>query len=302
MIELTVAAAGRLDHFLAQQLPQHSRSRLQEWIKQGLVTVDGKVAAKAGLALEGGEAVSVREGAREPLAQAVPEDIPLEILYEDAHLVAVNKPAGMTVHAGAGVHQGTLVNALLHRYQSLSNVNGDERPGIVHRLDRYTSGVILVARTDEAHRALAAQFAGRETQKVYLALVHGAMDRAAGRLDQAIARHPAQRHKMTTSAQGREALTEWRVVRAYRGFTLLEVRIHTGRTHQIRVHLSAIRHPVAGDRTYGAPVNEHAGERFFLHAASIAFRHPVSGDRLTVEAPLPAELQAWLQALTPAGA
>ena len=298
MIELPGQPGQRLDQLLAQELPQYSRSRLQDWIKQGQVTVDGET-RKASFVLRGGEAIHVHPGARRPL-KATPEAIALDVLYEDESLVAVNKPAGMTVHAGAGVHEGTLVNALLHRYQSLSLVNGDDRPGIVHRLDRFTSGVILVARTDQAHQHLAAQFAQRETDKVYLALVHGAMPAESGRVEKAIARHPVHRLKMATSEHGRYAVTDWRVVTRYGKFTLLEVKIGTGRTHQIRVHLASLRHPVAGDLTYGAPANEQAesaGGRFFLHAARITFRHPATNEPVTIEAPLPAELGTWLAAL-----
>ena len=212
-------------------------------------------------------------------------------------MVAVNKPAGMTVHAGAGVHQGTLVNALLHRFQSLSQVNGEDRPGIVHRLDRFTSGVMLVARTDEAHRHLAAQFAHRETEKYYIALVHGVMTADSGRVERPISRNLIHRFKMTTSEDGRYAITDWRVLTRYEKFTLVEVKIGTGRTHQIRVHMASLRHPVAGDTTYGAPANDEAvraGGRFFLHAARITFRHPATGESMTLAAPLPGELTEWL--------
>lgn len=295
MIEVTGQAGQRLDQLLAGELPQYSRARIQEWIKQGLVRVDAET-RKASYVLRGGEAIVVHPAARPPL-RASPEPIGLEVLYEDEALVAVNKPAGMTVHAGAGVHQGTLVNALLHRYQRLSSVNGDDRPGIVHRLDRFTSGVMLVARTDEAHRHLAAQFAGRTTEKVYLALVHGVMRGESGRVEKPIARNATQRFKMTTSERGRYAISEWRVLTRFENFTLVEVKIGTGRTHQIRVHLASLRHPVAGDTTYGAPANPLAGERFFLHAARITFQHPVTNQAMTIEAPLPAELRAWLAAL-----
>ena len=298
MIELTGQAGVRLDQFLSGELPRYSRSRLQDWIKQDLVTVDGET-RKASFVLRGGEAIVVHPGARPPL-KAAAEEIPLELLYEDDAMVAVNKPAGMTVHAGAGVHQGTLVNALLHRFQHLSQVNGEDRPGIVHRLDRFTSGVILVARTDQAHQHLAAQFANRETEKYYLALVHGAMPAESGRVERPISRNLIHRFKMTTSESGRYAITDWRVVTRYEKFTLVEVKIGTGRTHQIRVHMASLRHPVAGDATYGAPANaeaERAGGRFFLHAARITFRHPLTDIPMTIEAPRPPELQAWLAAL-----
>jgi 23S rRNA pseudouridine1911/1915/1917 synthase len=300
IFEVEAAEAGlRLDLFLHRRLPQYSRARLQEWIRQGRVRVAGRP-VKPSLVLKGTESIEV-EPAELPPLKAVPEAIPLEILYEDEDLVAVNKPAGMVVHAGAGNHTGTLVNALLHRFQTLSTLGGDLRPGIVHRLDRFTSGVMLVARTDAAHRALAAQFAGREVEKVYLALVHGRLQAEAGRIDKPIARDPQRRTRMTTRlGAGRTASTSYRVLRRWSAFSYLEVHIHTGRTHQIRTHLAAIGHPVVGDRLYGAPARI-AGlpplGRFFLHAHRISFRSPSTGGPLTIEAPLPAELEAFLEAV-----
>ncbi|HBY61021.1 MAG TPA: RluA family pseudouridine synthase [Solibacterales bacterium] len=284
----------RLDHFLQQRLPAFSRSRLQEWVKAGRVLVNG-AAAKASFTLRGGERIEVEPAAPPPL-RAEPEDLPLDVLYEDADVIAVNKPAGMVVHAGAGRHEGTLVNALLHRYGGLSESGGPLRPGIVHRLDRETSGVLLVARNDVAHRHLAAQFASRQVKKIYWALVEGSMRGEAGRIERPVVRHPEHRHRMTSRLEtGRAALTEWRVLRRWENFTFLEVRIGTGRTHQIRVHLSDNRHPVAGDRVYGAKSPPRGG-RFFLHAARITFDLP-GGGPLTVEAPLPGELEEWLAAL-----
>jgi len=215
--------------------------------------------------------------------------------------VAINKPAGMVVHAGAGCRSGTLVNALLHRFKSLSGLSGELRPGIVHRLDRYTSGVILVARHDAAHRRLAEQFAGRQVEKLYIALVHGAVKQEQGRIEKPIARDPVRRVRMTARlGRGRTALTEYRVLQRFRRFTLLEVRIGTGRTHQIRVHMAGIGHPVVGDRLYGAPAEVEgmpALGRYFLHARRIQFRKPSTGDPVTVEAPLPEELEGWLKGL-----
>ena len=206
----------------------------------------------------------------------------MEVLYEDAAVIAVNKPAGVTVHAGAGQSSGTLVNRLVHRFASLSQLGGELRPGIVHRLDKDTSGVLLVARTDAAHRALAAQFAGRSVEKTYLALVHGRVKAESGRITKPIARDPVRRTRMTARlGSGREALTEYRVRQRFEKLTLLEVRIGTGRTHQIRVHLASIGHPVAGDRLYGAP----AARRMFLHAWRIGFESPATGARVAVEAP-----------------
>ena len=207
----------------------------------------------------------------------------------------------MVVHAGAGVHSGTLVNALLHRFGGLSGVGGDLRPGIVHRLDRYTSGVLLVARNDAAHRRLAAQFSSRQVEKVYLALVHGAMKGESGRIDRPIARDPVRRTRMTARLDaGRAAWSEWRVLKRLAGFTYLEVRIGTGRTHQIRVHLSSVGHPIVGDTLYGAP-STVAGRavlgRFFLHAHRIRFRQPSTNEEVVVESPLPRELTRWMEDL-----
>ena len=291
-MKLTGEAGKRLDHFLQEHLPQFSRSRLQSWIKEGRVLVNGSV-AKASLMLHGGESVEVSPADAAPL-RAAPEDLPLEILYQDAAVIAINKPAGLVVHAGAGAESGTLVNRLVHHFAALSQVGGDLRPGIVHRLDKGTSGVLLVARNDPAHRALAAQFAGRTVEKTYLALVHGRVRNEQGRVTTPIARDPVRRIRMTARlAAGRSALTEYRVLRRFENFTYLEIRLGTGRTHQIRVHLSSIGHPVAGDKLYGAP----PAERVFLHAWRIAFSSPAADQRVTVEAPLPGDLALWLAAL-----
>jgi len=278
---------------LQEHLPSYSRSRLQAWIKDGRVLVDGG-AAKASLLLRGGEQVDVSPADLAPL-HATPEDLPIEILYEDRSVIAVNKPAGLVVHAGAGARSGTLVNRLVHHFTALSQVGGEMRPGIVHRLDRGTSGVLLVARTDQAHRALAAQFAGRTIEKIYLALVQGRMRAESGRIMTPIARDPVRRTRMTARlGHGREAITEYRVRQRFEGFTYLEVRIGTGRTHQIRAHLASIGHPVAGDRLYGAK----AAARVFLHAWRIGFSSPATSEHVTVEAPLAPELAHWLGGLT----
>ncbi len=295
-----VDAGKRLDRFLQERLPQYSRARLQAWIRAGRVKMNDS-AGKPSQALRGGERIQVEPAEPPPLA-AFAEDLPLEILYEDADVIALNKPAGMVVHAGAGHWSGTVVNALLHRFAQLSGVGGGLRPGIVHRLDRDTSGVLLVARVDAAHRALAAQFAGRSVEKVYLALVHGRLKQDRGRIDQPIRRDPVRRTRMTArpGRAGRSALTEYSVLRRWERFTLLEVRIATGRTHQIRVHLSGVGHPVVGDRLYGAPARVEglpALDRFFLHAHRVRFASPSTGRQVTVEAPLPAELQRWIEGL-----
>jgi 23S rRNA pseudouridine1911/1915/1917 synthase len=292
-------AGKRLDQMLHERLPQFSRSRIQEWIKGGRVLVDG-APGRPSRVVRGAEVIEL-EPAQPPPLHAAPEDIPLAVLYEDDDLVAVDKPAGMVVHAGAGVHSGTLVNALLHRFEALSGVGGPLRPGIVHRLDRYTSGVLLVAKNDAAHRQLAAQFSGRRVEKVYLALVHGRVLRESGRIERPIARDPVHRTRMTARlAEGRAAWSEYRVLRRFARFTFLEVRIGTGRTHQIRVHLASIGHPVAGDALYGAPARVEGAPplgRYFLHAHRIRFRRPSTGEEIVVEAPLPAALAEWMEAL-----
>lgn len=292
-------AGKRLDVFLQERMGEYSRSRLQEWIRAGRVRVDG-AAGRPSRRLRGGESVDVEPAELRPL-RAEPEEIPLRILYEDEDVIAVDKPAGMVVHAGAGAHSGTLVNALLHHFGALSQLGGELRPGIVHRLDRYTSGVLLVARSDSAHRKLAEQFAARTVEKVYLALVHGKVKGEQGRIDKPISRDPARRVRMTARrGTGRAAITEYKVVRRFGQFTLLEVRIKTGRTHQIRAHFASLGHPVAGDRVYGAPAQVEGLPplgRFFLHAYRVGFAQPASGVRVTVESPLPPELEAWMRSL-----
>jgi len=291
-------AGKRLDHALHEQLPEFSRARLQDWIRQGRVLVNG-APARPSRVLRAADRIDV-EPAELPPLRAAPEAIPLRVLYDDQDFVAIDKPAGMVVHAGAGVHSGTLVNALLGRFASLSALGGDQRPGIVHRLDRFTSGVILVAKHDAAHRALAAQFAGRQVEKTYLALVHGIVKADRGRIEKPIARDPRHRTRMTARlGKGRAAWSEYHVLRRFTGFTLLEVRIGTGRTHQIRVHLSSIGHPVAGDRLYGAPAGpgQPSPGRFFLHAHRIRFRHPSGGEPVEIVSPLPEDLTRWMEQL-----
>lgn len=299
------ACHQRLDHFLTAQLPQLSRARLQQLIRQGRASLDGKPVRRPGLRLRGGERLELDIVGRPPLAAAEPEDIPLSILYEDDDLIAVDKPAGLVVHAGAGRARGTLVNALLHRYRQLSSVGGPLRPGIVHRLDKNTSGVLLVARNDQAHRRLAEQFSRRTVEKRYLALLHGRLPRARDTISLAVARDARRRTRMTTRRrQGREAVTSYCVLESVPGFTLVEARLHTGRTHQIRVHFSALGHPVVGDTLYGAPhrlsPEGSAGlnlDRHFLHARSLRVQHPRTGEPLAVASPLPTDLIALLHAL-----
>jgi 23S rRNA pseudouridine1911/1915/1917 synthase len=302
-------AGVRLDQFLVAKLADISRARVQQLIEQELVLVDGK-AGKASLRLRGGEEIRVLGPAKVEPLRAIAQDIPLDIVYEDGDLAVINKAAGMMVHAGAGAtedarNRGTLVNALLHRFGQLSDVGGELRPGIVHRLDKETSGLIVVAKNDEAHRKLAAQFAKREVKKTYLALVHGRVTAERGTIRKSISRDSVRRVRMTTRREGgREAITHYRVERridsAFGEFTLLEVKIDTGRTHQIRVHLASIGHPVVGDTVYGAPaqVKSRTGtlalERNFLHAAALELQHPRTGEKLAFARELPVELQEFL--------
>jgi len=274
----------RLDQYLQEHLPQQSRARIQSWIKEARVLIDD-ASVKSSLILRGGEKIEVHPADPQPL-KAAPENLPIDILYQDDSVIAIDKPAGLTVHAGAGAHEGTLVNRLVHHFQTLSNVAGDLRPGIVHRLDKGTSGVLLVARNDAAHRALAEQFANRTTEKIYLALVQGVVKQDSGRITRPITRDPVHRTRMTAKLdRGRDALTDFRVLKRFEASTLLEIRIGTGRTHQIRAHMASIHHPVSGDRLYGA----RPAERIFLHAWKITFTSPSTNARVTVEAPLPAE-------------
>jgi 23S rRNA pseudouridine1911/1915/1917 synthase len=281
----------RLDQFLRERLPQYSRARLQDWIEQRRVLVNGSPEKRSFL-LKGAERIDVQPAELAPL-RATAEDIPLEVLYEDSDVIAINKPAGMVVHSGAGQHSGTLVNAVLHRFGLLSSVGGDLRPGIVHRLDRFTSGVILIARNDAAHRNLAGQFASRQVEKIYLALARGRVKKDQGSITTPIARDPVRRVRMTARlASGRQASTSYQVLKRFDKLTLLEVKIGTGRTHQIRVHLASIGHPVVGDKLYGAPAS--ALGRYFLHARQITFTSPSTGERITISAPLPPDLEDYL--------
>lgn len=317
LISATADDAGkRLDQFLAGQLPATSRARVQQLISQNLVLVND-LAAKASLRLHGGERIAVLATAQPARLRAMAENIPLDIVYQDADLAVVNKPAGMMVHAGAGAtedqrNRGTLVNALLHHFRQLSSVGGELRPGIVHRLDKATSGLIVVAKSDESHRRLAAQFVGRKIKKKYIALAQGWLERDRGTIRSSISRDRVRRTRMTTRRPGgREGISHYSVERKlnspYGKFSLLEVQIDTGRTHQIRVHLSSLGHPVVGDVLYGArrelrdPAHPEASltlPRNFLHAAGLQFQHPQTGEVLSFTAPLPAELEDFLRELS----
>ena len=306
---VTAEAAGtRLDRVVALRCPDLSRTRVQELIDEGLIHLNGK-AAKGSQKLRTGDAIRAEPRPRPPM-RAEAESIPLDILYEDEDVIAVNKPAGMTVHAGAGSHSGTLVNALLGRGQSLSQGGDPLRPGIVHRLDKETSGILLVAKNDYTHAKLAESFRQRTVSKIYVALVQGLLKEESGRIELPIARDPVHRTRMTAKRAGelpnsRPARTDWRSLVHVDSTSLLEVKLHTGRTHQIRVHFSALRHPVVGDTLYGASAQLHVGHttlpalhRNFLHAARIGFVQPRTGVPINLTAPLPAELREYLGKLT----
>jgi 23S rRNA pseudouridine1911/1915/1917 synthase len=303
-------AGERLDRFLVAQLPEVSRARLQQLIADGKVRVNG-AEAKASLRLRERDQVAMLSSPQAPPLRAFPEEISLDVVFEDESLAVINKPAAMVVHAGAGAHsqRGTLVNALLHRFGSLSDLGGELRPGIVHRLDKGTSGLIVVAKNDFAHRRLAEQFSKRDVKKTYFALAHGWMKQDRGTIATAIARDRIRRTRMTTRARhGREAVSHWRVLRRidsrFGKYSLLEVKIDTGRTHQIRVHLGSIGHPVVGDALYGAAreLKDRAGRKLvlgrnFLHAGAIELKHPTSGAPLAFARPLPGELEDFLSNL-----
>jgi len=316
------AAGWRLDQFLAGQLAGVSRSRVQQLVEQGDVLVEGR-REKASLKLRGGESIAVHGQQQVTPLEAHAEEIPLEIVYEDEDLAVVNKPAGMMVHAGSGATDearsgGTLVNALLHRFPTLSSIGGELRPGIVHRLDKDTSGLIVIARNDKTHEALAEMFASRQITKTYQALVHGALPEDGATIQAPISRDSVRRTRMTTRRLdgARNAISHYRVVdrleTRFGPFTQARVRIETGRTHQIRVHMASINHPVVGDTLYGAPAKivalplsttrKAAREvlelgRNFLHSAELQFTHPITGKVVQLESPLPEELESFLARL-----
>ena len=320
-------AGKRLDQFLVSRLNGISRAKVQKLISEEKVLVND-TSAKASQRLRGDETITVLADSKPRPLKAMPEEIPLDIVYEDDDLAVINKPAGMMVHAGAGAtdharNRGTLVNALLHHMKSLSGVGGELRPGIVHRLDKETSGLIVVAKNDGAHRKLSEQFAAREVRKKYVALVHGWPKKDSGTINQSISRDRVRRTRMTTRLSGgRTAVTHYRVDRRldtkFGKFTLLGIKIDTGRTHQIRVHMASIGHPIVGDTTYGAPqriqrnsnspglakgarnrasTNPISLSRNFLHAAGLEFRHPRTGAAVGLKAELPLELREFLKKL-----
>jgi 23S rRNA pseudouridine1911/1915/1917 synthase len=302
------AAGQRLDAWLAAQMEGVSRERVQLLLDQEKILLAGAT-PRASYRLRGGETLCVIGDPVRPPLKAFAEDIPLHVVYEDESLSVIDKPAGMMVHAGAGATEaGTLVNALLHRYRTLSSTGGDLRPGIVHRLDKQTSGLIIVARNDATHARLSEMFSERALRKTYIALVHGHLKADKGTINAPIARDAVRRTRMTTRREdgARTAVSHYtverRIASAWGKFTLVRVRIETGRTHQIRVHLASLGHPVVGDTVYGAPARLKGPEdlhldRNFLHAAELEFAHPVTGKGLHLMAPLPEELTELLAKL-----
>ncbi len=277
----------RLDQFLAKRFPEYSRSRLQHLIRGGFVRLNEQNTRPRQI-VRCGDKIDLTEPPLEKI-DIRPEPIPLEVLFEDDDLIVINKPAGLTVHPGAGQREHTLVNALLSHCPTLSGIGGKERPGIVHRLDKETSGCLVVAKNDPAHRDLSNQFAARTVEKIYLALAAGKFRKGAGVIEQKIGRHPVHRQRMrVTSLRGRTAKTEYRVIRSSNQASLIECRLHSGRTHQIRVHLHHLGHPVLGDKVY-APRFAKNFPRQMLHAWKLGFRHPRSGEWKHFETPLPAD-------------
>ena len=290
----TVSSRERLDVFLSAQQAEISRSRLKKLIVDGQVTVNGMV-RPVGYKIREGDQVTVKVPASVPL-DTIAEPIPLNIIYEDEYLLALDKPAGIVVHPAPGHYTGTLVNALLHHCKDLSGIGGVERPGIVHRLDKDTSGLVMVAKTESAHKSLAAQFKNREILKEYLAIVKGDVKKDKGLIHATIGRHKVHRKKMDTRAlNGREASTEYQVVYRCKNWSYLELWPKTGRTHQIRVHLASIHHPIIGDQLYGGKSADLKMPRHALHAHRLELKHPFTRLDLSFHASLPLDMEAFLQ-------
>ena len=299
LIEFVVTEDGaklRLDQFLAKRLPEYSRSRIQQLIRGGFVRLNDQTTRPRQI-VRRGDKISLREPPVEKI-DIRPEPIPLDVLFEDEDIIVINKPAGLTVHPGAGQREHTLVNALLsHCGVSLSGIGGKERPGIVHRLDKETSGCLVVAKNDIAHRELSKQFAARTVEKIYLALVTGKLRKPAGVIEEKIGRHPVHRQRMrVTSLRGRTAKTEYRVICSSEQASLIECRLHSGRTHQIRVHLHHLGHAVLGDKVYAARFAKNF-PRQMLHAWKLGFHHPRTGELKNFEAPSPADFKQAVSAV-----
>lgn len=300
-------AGTRIDQLVAERVPELSRSAAARLIRDGRVSVDGAQVSKASHRAETGNRVDIEVPAPEP-ADVVAQEIPLSIVYQDEDLAVVDKPAGLVVHPAAGHASGTLVNALLHHLDGLSGVGGELRPGIVHRLDKDTSGLLVVAKNDRAHRGLSESWNTDAIRKVYLAIVYGSPSRPTGSIEAPIGRHPRDRKKMAILDGGRSAKTLYRVLESYTGCSLVELELRTGRTHQIRVHLQSIGHPVVGDPVYGGAQWKgiqdrrirdllRSVDRQALHASRLELTHPGSGDRMTFVSPLPNDMQRLLDGL-----
>ena len=298
LIEFVVTendAKLRLDQFLAKRLPEYSRSRLQQLIRSGCVRLNEQTTRPRQI-VRRGDKIALREPPAEKI-DVQPESIPLDVVFEDDDIIVINKPAGLTVHPGAGQRQHTLVNALLSHCATLSGIGGKERPGIVHRLDKETSGCLVVAKNDVAHRELSKQFAARTVQKIYLALVAGKLRKAAGLIEEKIGRHPVHRQRMrVTTVRGRSAKTEYRLIRSSDQASLIECRLHSGRTHQIRVHLHHLGHPILGDKIYTLNVAKNF-PRQMLHALKLGFQHPRTREWKNFEAPLPDDFRQAVRAV-----
>ncbi|ANZ99919.1 pseudouridine synthase [Carnobacterium divergens] len=285
---------GRIDKVLAELLPTHSRSQIQQWVKEGAVYVNDE-AVKQNYKVKAGDLIQATEPDAVPL-EIIAEDIPLDIVYEDEDVMVVNKPQGMVVHPSAGHMTGTLVNALMYHVKDLSGINGVIRPGIVHRIDKDTSGLLMVAKNDQAHEKLAAQLKDKTSLREYVALVHGEIPHEKGTIDAPIGRAKEDRKKQAIIDDGRPAVTHFTVIEQFSDFTLVTLKLETGRTHQIRVHMRYIGYPIAGDPTYG-PKKTLKGNGQFLHAKTLGFKHPTTGEFLTFEAPLPTIFENTLEEL-----
>ncbi|WP_413487836.1 RluA family pseudouridine synthase [Carnobacterium divergens] len=285
---------GRIDKVLAELLPTHSRSQIQQWVKEGAVYVNDE-AVKQNYKVKSGDLIQATEPDAVPL-EIIAEDIPLDIVYEDEDVMVVNKPQGMVVHPSAGHMTGTLVNALMYHVKDLSGINGVIRPGIVHRIDKDTSGLLMVAKNDQAHEKLAAQLKDKTSLREYVALVHGEIPHEKGTIDAPLGRAKEDRKKQAIIDDGRPAVTHFTVIEQFSDFTLVTLKLETGRTHQIRVHMRYIGYPIAGDPTYG-PKKTLKGNGQFLHAKTLGFKHPTTGEFLTFEAPLPTIFENTLEEL-----
>lgn len=308
LFEVAGEAEGeRLDSFLARKMAGLTRSQIKRLIEKGNVYLEGGTTVKSGYRLKRGERIAVTIPEAEPI-EARPEKIPLSVLYEDHSIIVIDKPAGMVVHPAPGHYSGTLVNALLYHCEDLSGIGGKLRPGIVHRLDKDTSGVMLATKNDHAHNMMARQFKAHTIVRKYKALVYGTME-SEGSIDRPLGRHPARRKEISIVSTGRRAVTHWKVLKYFQGITLLELTLETGRTHQIRVHLSQAGHPVVGDRTYGSDkrANEIKSsfvrsrvlklERQALHAYLLGFKHPSTGEYMEFKSPLPKDIEDVINAL-----